>query len=388
MTDLVNIFISLLTVLSCMLLAHLVCKLKSHRYLERNTRLGCIDGLRGYLAIGVFIHHFAITFHWKNGASWGRPPEDYFTHFGQSGVAIFFMITGFLFVRKILDVRGKIDWRKFYINRAFRILPLYIACLLMIVLIVLIQSNFLLQTSISQLIVDISRWFLFIGGSINGYGDTKKIIASVDWTLKYEWLFYFSIPMLAIILKSRINTMAVCSLVVLGSVFPYQLGTIIWDFTWKFSSFPFILFMIGGLTAKLSMLKIEKNMDHPLVTIIALLSLGVLVLVFDSSFGFFQSVLLAGFFVPIALGNSLFGVLRAKMSIFLGEISYSIYLAHGMVLFFLFTMSFPNFVAAIAENNYMFFMPLVGVLVILFSWFTFSYVEKPMMMVGRNVANK
>ncbi|EPL9432160.1 hypothetical protein MWS31_005478, partial [Klebsiella pneumoniae] len=39
----------------------------------------------------------------------------------------------------------------------------------------------------------IAKWFFFIGDTVNGYTDAKRITAGVTWTLRYEWLFYLSL---------------------------------------------------------------------------------------------------------------------------------------------------------------------------------------------------
>jgi peptidoglycan/LPS O-acetylase OafA/YrhL len=63
----------------------------------------------------------------------------------------------------------------------------------------------------------------------------------------------------------------------------------------------------------------------------------------------------------------MFGILRTNMSIILGEISDSIYLAHEMVLYFLVTMLSSKLVASMPESVYMFYMLLVGVSAVLIS---------------------
>ncbi|MFC6337438.1 acyltransferase family protein [Pseudomonas karstica] len=61
-------------------------------------RFVTIDGLRGYLAFFVFLHHSCIWYYYLQSGVWALPPSRLFVHFGQMGVALFFMITGFLFL--------------------------------------------------------------------------------------------------------------------------------------------------------------------------------------------------------------------------------------------------------------------------------------------------
>ena len=69
---------------------------------KEQGRFLAIDGLRGYLAFFVFLHHAMIWFFYLKTNKWEVPPSNLYTHFGQAGVAFFFMITGFLFFLKSL----------------------------------------------------------------------------------------------------------------------------------------------------------------------------------------------------------------------------------------------------------------------------------------------
>ena len=103
MDNLMNLTIVLAMMLIIYFIADRFAKLDYFNSLfTRQGRFGAIDGLGGYLALFVFIHHYIITWYWQNTGKWIRPPEDYFQNFGKVGVIIFFMITGFLFITKML----------------------------------------------------------------------------------------------------------------------------------------------------------------------------------------------------------------------------------------------------------------------------------------------
>jgi cytochrome c oxidase assembly factor CtaG len=92
-----------------------------------------IDGLRGFLAFGVFVHHAAIWYAFLKTGQWVVPESRLFTHLGQSTVTLFFMITGFLFYGKMLESRHQrapVDWLRLYVSRCLRILPLYLLVML------------------------------------------------------------------------------------------------------------------------------------------------------------------------------------------------------------------------------------------------------------------
>lgn len=196
-----NIEISLLSFLVCIGLASLLAKAQAFSFLqERNSRFDTLDGLRGFLALSVFFHHFVITYYWKMTGQWVNPPEHYYQNYGKVGVSIFFMITGFLFISKILKSKGNIDWMKIFESRLFRIFPLYIFVILCITVIVFDNSGYQLHSSYQELIKQYIKWGFFQGSSINDFPNTNRVIASVDWTLKYEWLFYVSLPIVSFVI--------------------------------------------------------------------------------------------------------------------------------------------------------------------------------------------
>src|ERR1700730_13991860 len=80
------------------------------------ARFASLDGLRGFLALGVFLHHGII---WHGIiASQPRPPlGPYCKYLGQGSVIFFFLITGFLFWTKVVKAGGRIDPIDLYRNR-------------------------------------------------------------------------------------------------------------------------------------------------------------------------------------------------------------------------------------------------------------------------------
>jgi len=140
------------------LVAQFISRQKSFSFLShRQGRYGSIDGLRGFLAISVLFHHFIVTWYWKVNGDWVRPPEDYYQNYGKVSVALFFMITGFLFISKIMKDDGKTNWFKFYESRIFRIFPLYIFAVLIVTLIVFSGSDLELKVSFSELVNQYAR---------------------------------------------------------------------------------------------------------------------------------------------------------------------------------------------------------------------------------------
>ena len=101
-----------------------------------------LDGLRAYLALGVVCCHLAtLKIDLLDEKLWSWPQNYFLTLAGQGSVAMFFMITGFLFWSKILAAGGKIDALALYKNRFLRIMPLYALFYAVVVTIVAIRSD-------------------------------------------------------------------------------------------------------------------------------------------------------------------------------------------------------------------------------------------------------
>ena len=94
-------------------------------------------------------------------------------------------------------------------------------------------------------------------------------------------------------------------------------------------------------------------------------------------------MLLTLFFLTIVSGNSLFGLLNLKTSKILGEISYSIYLIHGIILYIIFSIIFPNLIYDYSKVEYMILFPTILMCIIIISIFSYKYIEYPMILKGK-----
>ena len=411
MDDFIKLGASLGSLIAVFWVAHVLVKNKRFSYLiTRQGRFAALDGIRGYLALGVFFNHYVITWYWKNNGSWQSPPEHYIEMFGRVAVSIFFMITGFLFVSKIIRDKGSTNWLKLYESRVFRIYPLFIFALLLITAVVFVKVDFVVNASLVKYIKEYISWLLFLGATINNYSEATLIIAQVYWTLKYEWVFYLSLPLIALVLSTFRFSGGVLLMVVaiVGYIFPVKILNYV-------STDLFILFAVGGFIAYL--LEFANHLDSasqsgqdfskkhlfkqkllnqkivqklfsqafchsPLSSIIVLLSVAIAVF-FSSLPHVFMVLLLFVAFFLLVFGNDIFGLLSSPASKLLGEISYSIYLLHGILLFVAFSLFDSWSPAGVDLNIFMLFMPLFSIVVVLFCSLTYYYIEHPGIEFGR-----
>lgn len=336
-------------------------------------RISTIDGLRGYLAFFVVMHHAAIWILLKQPSDWGELPSRMFVHFGETSVALFFMITAFLFFTKIMNAKLKpIRWGSFYIARILRLLPLYLVAMAAFFAIVGALSHWHFQVSPGRLAAEVFRWLTFaVSGmpDVNGVPDTFHIVAGVTWSLRYEWAFYLVLPLLALATSSRPPIV----IITLSALFAFALFFVPIDATK-------MLVFVGGLAAAyLSksdlFLRLAK---HPAGSIIATGCLFTVVLFFDTAYSAGAILLLSICFSLIACGNTMFGILTSHTSRAFGDLAYGIYLLHGIVLFVLFRFILRSD-AFESMTSLHIWLAVYGavIFIVVITFITFRYIESP-----------
>ena len=161
-------------------------------------RLEGIDILRGIAVLLVLVYHFFAIFQLYDH-TW----FSYIHYFGLLGVALFFIISGFLIFRAIEQSRerfGNINGLKRYaLHRIFRIVPAY-------------YFNFLIVLILAPLVIDTAYFYsqgflkqiaahlLFVPFFI--YRDTGFGINGAYWTLNIEMLWYLAAPLMLLLLKN------------------------------------------------------------------------------------------------------------------------------------------------------------------------------------------
>jgi len=335
------------------------------------TRNVALDGLRGYLAFGVFLHHAAIWYLFMHGAEWNLPASGVFRQLGEHCVEFFFMITAFLFVGKILDARQRpIDWLKLYVGRVLRIVPLYLLAILTLCVLVGIDTGWEAHEPVGELVRHVGQWlsFNFVRESnINGHPLTPVFIAFVIWSIKYEWLFYLSLPIIATLLRVRtpVVLVAVCAALLTLSCI-YQQGL----------SFHFS-FVLGALAAVVA--RNDRLAEAFRTRAAALLALGAFALLLFV--GVPEYVALTIMFVPlcaVACGNGLFGILTNDAAVEMGDISYGVYLFHGLALSgTIMLIVGPRRSAGMDEGAYWMLISVVSIGLVIATAILHRVVEKP-----------
>lgn len=345
-------------------------------------RYVAIDGLRGLLATGVMAHHLVVIWFYLAAGAWRLPDSRFYDHLGMSSVALFFMISAFLFWDRVLARGPAISWLDLFVGRLYRLYPLYLLVFLAMVLATFASAGFALRVSPAALADGLLRWLLFtLPGSpdLNGHPDTGMLMAWVYWSLRYEWLFYIALPFFGVLFARSGTPVA-------GTLSGIAVVALIWwgnrgasTFQWNY-----LLCFAGGIAAAYAI-------RHPRLAAlcrgspagcVALAALAAVIAFSPTAYAPAPLLGLTLFFIPVAAGNTLWGLLEGPATRWLGEISYGVYLMHGFIGWALLLRAAPPAIAA-DPLVYLGICVLLALLVVGAASAAFILVERPVMRLAR-----
>lgn len=298
-------------------------------------RVESVDILRGVLAVGVMCYHYGL---W----SFSEPPmvlRSFLTMMGLYGVETFFIISGFslYYVYRETDFRRSGEAARFYWKRFMRIAPLFYAALALGILLRIIAVYVVKDPSVQAL----DAWRVFLNISfLFGLVDPSLSMVVAGWSIGVEMVFYLLFPLMALTLRTAVSRTVVLGLaLLLGARFAYAgftAGRTLAE-QWSLYVIPLnhLEFFVGGMV--LVFLRGWRQWVKPLVfwTLLLILTAAIVWLCWDKE----EVALVSGprrillsFFcwnVVFLFCNYSFkpGSMRAVF-IYLGNISYSVYLLH------------------------------------------------------------
>jgi peptidoglycan/LPS O-acetylase OafA/YrhL len=141
-----------------------------------------LDVLRGVAVLSVIFYH---GLYWSGATSTNHLATLFIksTVFGWLGVNLFFVLSGFLITGILMDTKGRPDfYRHFYLRRALRILPAYLA-----LLVILLLARWLTFGSAALSLLFLANYDSFFSFfHLGGYGPL--------WSLSVEEQFYLVWP--------------------------------------------------------------------------------------------------------------------------------------------------------------------------------------------------
>ena len=288
-------------------------------------RLLELDCLRGIAAAMVVISHFTL----------GRSGLQIF-NMGSTGVDLFFMISGFVI---FLTIEKTTNYKSFLLSRFARLYPAYWACVTITTLAIILWS---VMVKTPVIFPDLKDYLANL--TMLQYYFKIKNIDGVYWTLTIELLFYLFI--LIVYLLKQLPKIEVMSFFILlicianGTIIKAKVPNIyghLNEYLPILTYFP--LFIAGIVFYKIKFYKINAFRISLLalcfITKIFLFkSIGKVVFISQTQYIFAISAFFL-FFVLYCFDHLQFIINR--VTLFLGKISYSLYLIHGYISFYLLT---------------------------------------------------
>lgn len=356
-------------------------KINAFRFLDEHgeSRNVNLDGLRAFLAFFVFYHHLIIKYHSIYTGKGPYTESVFFNTLGSIGVSLFFMITGYLFWSKVRK-HNDVNWVSLFSSRAFRIGPLYLAVMAFYCLIVLFKIDFQVTSINLDNIRGQLSTLLFLGMDYkpHAFMNRSEFLGYIGptWSLFYEWLFYLSLPVLALIAnKKGVASILTCSFIFLCLINNKVDG-------YFFSK----LFILGMLTYELKNIKIASFEKNNLIASTIVIVLFLISMFFSNGnqvYNNSSAVCLGLAFLLIVRGCSIFGILKTKGATRIGSMSYSIYLTHNMISLLMVQSHFFRSLIVKSEMNMWLCTIVAFVICLSISMFTYQFIERKGVELGR-----
>lgn len=270
------------------------------------NRISVLDSFRGLAATAVMLFHY--TAFYSEHVQFLDLPGILKFHYGQYGVHLFFMISGFVIFMTVSKVSNP---GIFLYKRFIRLYPTYWICLFITAFFILVFPLKQYPLSLNQFVVNLTMFQGLIG------------INNVDgsyWSLLPELLFYLMMAAL-IIFKLERRIVLLCYLwitaILLNSLRPSILEILL---NLRFGVF----FMSGIMFYKI--FKNEAGVHHHLILIICN---ALVYLIFKDTETNIVFAFLTAVFYFFVYGHLNF--FHHKILSFLGAISYPLYLIHQSI---------------------------------------------------------
>jgi len=333
-----------------------------------------INGLRAYAVALVVLFHFGVS-----GFSGGF-----------IGVDVFFVISGFLMTKIIIEKfqSNSFSFLSFYLARAIRILP---ALLILTIGVTIFSWFFLIPEEYKTYAKHAASSITFLSNLMyfRESGDyfavnTHNYILLHTWSLSVEWQFYIILPILLWVISKFSNATNAYRITV---YFLFILSFIlsIW-LTNKNPTFAFYMIptrawemLAGGIVYLNFNNIILTNKQKKLIELTGFLFIIFGLVSFDSKTswpGAAALVPVVGSMLILIANNQESNLTKFKPMQFIGSTSYSIYLWHWPIVFFLGYFGL--------EKNLIYI--IIGIFISIFlGWLSFRFVENP---TRRNLSKK
>lgn len=347
-------------------------------------RIHTIDYLRGLLALSVVFYHYTS---WTTGDPLA---ETILGRLGIYAVSAFFVISGISIYLSYHNCKwNKKTTKGFFIRRFFRLAPVYWIALFFIM--------YLQYASRGELTSSITTYFNNFS-LLFGFYSKRSYLVTGGWSIGVEVVFYALFPLMLLLFKSiKQIILLVCLgilLLVIYAFFIIDDNGSPYD-VWRYYINPFnqMLFFIAGMVIAKYAGQLKSILNNQYCYLILFISL--LLFAFIPANGTWVSIAtgwerLAFTVITIAVVTSTLAIkikedkFITKFLQFLGNISYPVYLLHGIFfdMAFFFLSDKLEFFTDTERKSIAFFVLIP--IVMIFSYLVFVKVEKPIIKMAKN----
>lgn len=320
-----------------------------------------LDALRGIAAIFVVVFHYTM----------GNP---FAFNQGGTGVDLFFIISGFVISLTIAKTKS---WKDFIVNRFSRLFPTYW----------IIVSFTATLRILNGETVTLSRYLI----NLTMFQSYFKVddIDWVYWTLLVEMCFYFF--MILLFVTKALKNIEYIGLTILAIIILLNIPFVennypkyyreIHHFFPLFAHFP--LFLSGIVFYKMIVDK-QTILRYVILLLCFILEIWIFNIdirpIFELSKFEYSIALLIWFSLFVLYVNNKLGFLVNRVTLFLGSISFSLYLIHQYIGLFILLPFFGQTL----KMSPIIYIPLTILIVCLLSFINMKFIEKPTMNFIRN----
>ncbi|OAI28337.1 MULTISPECIES: acyltransferase family protein [Methylomonas] len=319
--------------------------------IQSRVRLTELDSLRGVAAVSVVLYHYTCRYHELFGH---KIDPIWSVDFGKQGVKLFFLISGFVIFMTLNRTRYV---KHFVLSRIIRLFPAYWCAVLITFVVVSISELTERKVSIQDALINLTMLqYWFSVPSVDG----------VYWTLNVELSFYVLIAFIYFVVPQAYfdTAMAFWLLTECICLAVDQLFTV--DVPGKIRQLLVLdyghLFIAGIMFYKIYSQKCKWLYCYVVI------AFCLEILISPAT-----TIICGAYFIAfIFLVNGRLGFLSNKVLVFLGSISYSLYLIHQNV----------GYVIIYSLYKHGFASPISVILVPLFfslllASFMFLFIERP-----------
>lgn len=337
-------------------------------------RIDQLTFTRFLAAISIVIFHYG-----GNSIPFNHSSINFIFKGADIGVSYFFILSGFVMMVAYGE-KSTILKSDYYLNRFARIYPLYFLAFFLVLIQQLIKED-----------IDFFGLFLNILMIQAWFPDKVLSLNSPGWSLSVELIFYLIFPFLFNKFYNKINLNKIMFFIILfwimSQVLFYYSSFPDWNnklsYVKEFSRYNPLMhlnqFFIGNIAGLFFIRYLKFKTGNYDLLIMVLVGLIIIALKFESVFDYHNG-LLAVLFIPLIILISLnIGIItkifKNKILVFLGEISYGIYIFQFPIYSFVSFYSIKKYFN-IYDVTFAFFFRLL--ILILFSAIIHIYVEKPL----------